>query len=260
MHWMETKKFEKWFNALVLGGLSATLLLTSAITLGDTPSGLPLALLLVSVLGSIMGVLSVVLSANGKILTFIFGLLDVLIYGAVCMVNWYKGGPGLGNGLLHLLYFVPMQFVGLYQWRKQGSGAHGAVRARRLDARGWLLCTLAFLALSLASYFVLAHFDKSQAEGFLKLAVVLDVLPLVCNVLGQFLMSTAYMEQWIFWLGVNVTSVLMWGRSYSQTGDSYSLIYMIKYIFYFINAINGLRVWIGLSRPETATVLQSEKK
>ena len=56
MHWMETKKFEKWFNALVLGGLSATLLLTSAIKLGDTPSGLPLALLLVSVLGSIMGV------------------------------------------------------------------------------------------------------------------------------------------------------------------------------------------------------------
>ena len=48
MHWMETKKFEKWFNALVLGGLSATLLLTSAIKLGDTPSGLPLALLLVS--------------------------------------------------------------------------------------------------------------------------------------------------------------------------------------------------------------------
>ena len=259
MYWMETKKFDKWFNALVLGGLSATLLLISAIKIGETPSGLPLTLLLVSVLGSIMGVLSVVLSANGKILTFIFGLLDVLIYGAVCMVNWYKGGSGLGNGLLHLLYFVPMQFVGLYQWRKQGSGEHGAVRARRLDARGWIWCTIAFLALSVASYFVLAHFDKSRAEGFFRLAVVLDVLPLVCNILGQFLMSTAYMEQWIFWLGVNVTSVLMWGSTYAQTGDSYSLIYMIKYVFYFVNAINGLRVWIGLSRPETATVLQSAK-
>ena len=47
---METKKFDKWFNALVLGGLSATLLLISAIKIGETPSGLPLTLLLVSVL------------------------------------------------------------------------------------------------------------------------------------------------------------------------------------------------------------------
>ena len=249
---METKKFDKWFNALVLGGMSIALLLITAIKIGNTPSGLPMALLLVSVLGSIAGVLSVVFSANGKILTFIFGLLDVFLYGAVCMVNWYKGGSGLGNGLLHLLYFVPMQFVGLHQWRKQGSGAHGAVRARRLDARGWLWCTLAFLVLSAVSYFVLAHFDKSQAEGFIRIAVLLDMLPLVCNILGQFLMSTAYMEQWIFWLGVNVTSVLMWGRSFAQTGDSYSLIYMIKYIFYFINALNGLRIWIGLSRPDSA--------
>ena len=31
-------------------------------------------------------------------------------------------------------------------------------------------------------------------------------------------------------------------------GDSYTLIYVIKYSIYLLNAINGLRLWIKMSR------------
>ena len=242
------EKFNKLFSAFVLIGMTVALVLTTALKLGDSTGGK--ILLLVSAFGSLMGVMSTVFSANGNILTFLFGFLDVSIYGVICFINWRNGGTGLGNALLHLVYFVPMQFIGLAQWRKRGASSTDKPAAKRLDARGWLITSLLFLLGSVTLYFILAHFDKSAAGTFLKWSVILDVITLVCNILGQLFMSNAYMEQWFFWIGVNIFSILMWSWTLSQTGGSYALIYIIKYSFYLINSIYGLRIWLALSRKE----------
>ena len=209
-------------------------------------------LLLVSAFGALMGVAATVASANGKIITFLFGLLDVAIYGAMCLVNWKNGSSGLGNAVLHFVYFVPMQFIGFFQWKSRGNNKEGSVKARRLKpGQRWLTAGV-FLAGSVISYFIIAQFDKSAATTFLKTAVILDVLPLICNIIGQFLMSTAYMEQWIFWIGVNIFSITMWSVTLHNDPDSsYALIYIIKYSFYLVNATNGLRNWLKLSRRES---------
>ena len=242
------EKFNKLFSAFVLIGMTVALVLTTALKLSDSTGGK--ILLLVSAFGSLMGVMSTVFSANGNILTFLFGFLDVSIYGVVCFINWRNGGTGLGNALLHLVYFVPMQFRGLAQWRKRGASSTDKPAAKRLDARGWLITSLLLLLGSVTLYFILAHFDKSAAGTFLKWSVILDVITLVCNILGQLFMSNAYMEQWFFWIGVNIFSILMWSWTLSQTGGSYALIYIIKYSFYLINSIYGLRIWLALSRKE----------
>ena len=242
------EKFNKLFSAFVLIGMTVALVLTTALKLSDSTGGK--ILLLVSAFGSLMGVMSTVFSANGNILTFLFGFLDVSIYGVICFINWRNGGTGLGNALLHLVYFVPMQFIGLAQWRKSGASSTDKPAAKRLDARGWLITSLLLLLGSVTLYFILAHFDKSAAGTFLKWSVILDVITLVCNILGQLFMSNAYMEQWFFWIGVNIFSMLMWSWTLSQTGGSYALIYIIKYSFYLINSIYGLRIWLALSRKE----------
>ena len=242
------EKFNKLFSAFVLIGMTVALVLTTALKLGDSTGGK--IMLLVSAFGSLMGVMSTVFSANGNILTFLFGFLDVSIYGVICFINWRNGGTGLGNALLHLVYFVPMQFIGLAQWRKRGASSTDKPAAKRLDARGWLITSLLLLLGSVTLYFILAHFDKSAAGTFLKWSVILDVITLVCNILGQLFMSNAYMEQWFFWIGVNIFSILMWSWTLSQTGGSYALIYIIKYSFYLINSIYGLRIWLALSRKE----------
>ena len=96
---------------------------------------------------------------------------------------------------------------------------------------------------------MLLHFDRSAAEGFLRVAVLLDVVPLVCNVIGQLLMSTAYMEQWFFWIAVNITSIGLWAFS----DKSFAPVYIVKYSFYLLNSFNGLRIWYKLSREENGT-------
>ena len=243
---MTEKQFNKIFSAFILIGMAVVTCIVTGIKLRGAADGQTLWLL-VTAFGSLMGVLATVCSANGWIITFLFGFLDVSIYGISCWMNWLEGGSGLGNALLHFLYFVPMQLVGFLQWKRRGAKGESQVKARRLSPAmrwGWLGITL---AATVVLYLILLRFDRSAAEGFLRVAVLLDVVPLVCNVIGQFLMSTAYMEQWIFWIAVNITSIGLWLTS----DQAFAPVYIVKYSFYLINSVNGLRIWLNLSRHES---------
>lgn len=241
---MNSDRFNKWFNAFILIGMTAMMVVATAFKLraGETDK----VMLLVAAFGSLMGVLSTVCSANGKILTFLFGFFDVAIYGVMCFI-----GGKYGNAALHLLYFVPMQFIGFFQWRKRGAGSGEKIKARRLSGRQWCLYASLFVLGCVAAYFVLNRLDDSVSSSFIKAAVLTDALSMMCNILGQLLMSMAFMEQWIFWIGVNVASVAMWSITLKTSQDStYALIYVIKYSFYLLNSLNGLRIWLGLSRSQ----------
>ncbi len=241
---MTEKQFNKLFSAFILIGMTVVTVLVTGIKLRGADGGE--WLLVMSAFGSLMGVLSTVCSANGWIVTFLFGFLDVSIYGVACWINWMDGGSGLGNALLHFVYFVPMQLVGFLQWRRRGAKGESQVKARRLSPSGrwaWLGISVAATAVL---YLVLLRFDRSAAQGFLRMAVLVDVIPLVCNIIGQLLMSTAYMEQWFFWIAVNITSILLWLTS----DQSFAPVYIVKYTFYLINSFNGLRIWLKLSKGE----------
>ena len=236
--------FNKVFNAFILIGMVVAMIIATALKLRGADSGQ--ALLIVAAVGSLCGVLANVLSANGRLLTFLFGLIDVTIYGVMCLT-----GAKYGNAALHLLYFLPMQVIGFVQWKKRGAGEGSAVRARRLTGPRWLLFGSIFLVGLVAAYFILCALDKTEAAGVVRWLVLTDALSMMCNILGQYLLSTAYMEQWFFWIGVNIASVVMWVLTLRQSPDSsYALIYVVKYSFYLLNSLNGLRIWIGLSRPD----------
>ena len=239
---MTEKTFNKYFNAFVLIGMAVVTVLVTAIKFRDAENGQ--WLLLISAIGSLTGVLSTVLSANGRILTFLFGLIDVSIYGAMCL-----SGARYGNAALHLLYFLPMQFVGFFQWRQRGADASKEVRARRLSGKQWLLYGGIFLVGLVIAYFVLAAMDKTEAAGVVKWLVFMDAFSMMCNLVGQYLMSTAYMDQWFFWIGVNISTIIMWVLTLRQDPSSaYAAIYLVKYSFYLVNSFNGLRIWYNLSR------------
>lgn len=240
------KTFNKFFNAFILIGMLTAIALTTAAEFKT--GGASRAGLLVAAFGSIMGLLCVVCSANGHIFTFLFGLFDVSIYAAICFISWRKGGAGLGNALINGLYFLPMQFYGFYQWKKRGAETDAKVQARRFTGKQWLLYSGLFVAGTIVVYLILAYFDKGAADKFLKVAVLMDAVSMVCNIIGQYLLSTAYMEQWVFWILVNVATVVMWVVNLKESSDPYSAIFAIKYVFYLLNSLNGLRIWIGLSR------------
>ncbi len=243
---VDDKTFNKWFNTFILVGMAVVTVVVTAIKFQDADSGR--AMLLISAFGSLMGVLCTVLAANGRILTFLFGILDVSIYGVMCLI-----GTKYGNAALHLLYFLPMQFVGYFQWKNRGAHEEKKVQARRLTGKQWLLYGAIFLVGLVAAYFILAALDKKEAAGVIKWVAMADAFSMMCNILGQYLLSTAYMEQWYFWILVNISTIIMWVLTIRQEPDSaFAHIYIVKYSFYLLNSLNGLRIWYNLSRRETA--------
>ena len=65
------------------------------------------------------------------------------------------------------------------------------------------------------------------------------------------MMAFAYMEQWYLWTLVNLSSVVLWTITLlTEPQVGYAVIPIVKYSFYFINGINGIRIWRKLSREQ----------
>ena len=246
---MNDKKFNKWFSAVLMTLMVIAIAITTGFKL--TEPGARVALILIAATGSVMGVASSVLSANGIIWTFIFGLLDI----ACCLIVDADNGIW-GDFSLHLFYLLPMNIIGIYQWRKRGAvGAKTEVKARRLTPkqRWWVLAaTVAGLA-AIYGILLAVKFWTVDPSEINRTQVFADAARTTFNIGGQVLMALAFYEQWYLWILVNVASILLWGSTMlSSAASSYTVVMFVKYCFYLINSFNGLRIWYNLSRREVA--------
>ncbi len=246
------KKFNLAFNIFLVTGMIVAVMITTVFKLQQP--GVKTFMLLLAAFGSVMGVVNTVLSANGHIFTFLFGLLDVL----AATVVLYDNGI-MGNFALHAFYFLPMQFIGFWQWRKRGASVGGEkedtkVRARKLTGKQWIWLCLGVLVGIAVLYFVLYYVDVAKMnagkiESFNKSKILLDAVVMTLNIAGQVLLSFAFMEQWYLWILVNISSISLWAVALlSGTGSGNASVMLIKYIFYLMNSINGLRIWLNLCK------------
>ena len=193
-------------------------------------------------LASISGVLCVVLVAKGSIWNYLFGLVNVSLYALIS----YKAAL-YGDAALNALYYLPMQFIGFWQWRRRGAamseteaGDKGVqVRARRFSWAQRVILAVGCAAAVVAGGFILKHFGDPQPFK--------DSTTTVLSIVAQALMALAFMEQWALWIITNIVSVVMWSICVAR-GEAHAGVMVIMWGFYLMNSINGLRVWINLSR------------
>lgn len=200
----------------------------------------------IDVVGSvagIAGVLCVVLVAKGSIWNYLFGLVNVSMYAYIS----YKAAL-YGDAALNALYYIPMQFIGWWQWRKRGaevSGPEGSsqVEARRFNWKQRAVLFAGCIAAVVAGGFVLRHFGDPQPFK--------DSTTTVLSIVAQALMALAFMEQWILWIITNIVSVAMWCVCIVR-GEAHASVMVIMWSFYLLNSLNGLRVWLKLSKRSDA--------
>ena len=193
-------------------------------------------------IAGITGVLCVVLVAKGSIWNYAFGLVNVSLYAWIS----YKAAL-YGDAGLNALYYLPMQFIGWWQWRKRGAamsesesaGDGVQVKARRLDWFQRVLLVLGCFAAVTAVGFLLKYLGDPQPFK--------DSATTVLSVVAQALMALAFMEQWALWIITNVISVIMWSVCMLR-GEAHAGVMVIMWVFYLLNSINGFRVWLKLSK------------
>lgn len=190
---------------------------------------------------SVAGVLCVVLVAKGSIWNYLFGIVNVSLYALIS----YKADL-YGDAALNALYYVPMQFIGWWQWRKRGAAVSQSeagdgtvqVRARRFT---WIqrvfLAVGCFIAVVIFGL-LLEHLGDPQPFK--------DSTTTVLSIVAQALMALAFMEQWALWIITNIVSVIMWTVCLVR-GEAHAGVMVIMWMFYLLNSLNGFRVWYRLS-------------
>ena len=180
---------------------------------------------------AITGVLCVVLVAKGSIMNYLFGVINVSLYAYVS----FKA-TAYGDAALNALYYLPMQFIGYFAWKKRVENVQ--VKARRLSLRQRLLVAAGCVVLTVALGFLLQSFGDGQPFK--------DATTTILSIVAQALMAMAFMEQWVLWIMTNIISVVMWVIFVLQ-GKPHAAVMVIMWSFYLLNSINGLRVWLKLS-------------
>ncbi len=222
---MKTKNyFSDWTLFEISWLIISTLtMLTLSIIWGDSPMAL---------ISGVTGIISVVLCAKGKISTYVFACVKVGLYAIIAYQNRL-----FGEVMLNGFYYLPMNIVGFYMWRKQKDDA-GTVIVRRLTPKQIILLIIGLLIAITAYWRVLVALG-----GNLQL---IDSITTVLSIVAFLLQIGRFMEQWILWMIINVFSITMWSLLLGTPEGSVTMIIMFS--AYLINGVYGFRNWLKLSK------------
>ena len=180
-----------------------------------------------SLISGMLGICSVVLSAQGNILTFLFGFAQVGTYTYLCCLERFYAEIAL-----NVFYFLSMIY-GVFVWHRRLNDQSLQVQTRVISPRWMLLISMTLLLLSLLTGWLLHRFTDDPQP-------YLDAFTTVPAILAQILMVLAFREQWYLWLCVDILATVMWLRA-----GNYCM--AAQYAFWCINCIYGLRQWKRLS-------------
>lgn len=176
----------------------------------------------------ITGVLCVVLTAKGQLISYVFGMYNTFGYAYLAYIN------GLfGEVMLNLLFFVPMNVVGFYMWRKNFQ--NGKLSMRQMEVKGMSLVGAVCITGSLLLGFSLS-FIPGQNSPYI------DAITTVLSVVATILMVRRFKEQWLVYIVLNMFTVLLWVIR-TLDGSDEGLIMIVMWSAYLINAVYGYHNW-----------------
>ena len=167
----------------------------------------------IAILSSICGIFYTILAGKGKISCYIFGLCSTLCYAYLAYVNNF-----FGNVLLNLLFYFPMQIVGMLKWKKHLNLENRVIIKTELLKKERILYFIFTCLLAVVFSFVLARTGDLNPFA--------DGITTVFSILGLILTVKRCIEQWFVWTIVNGISVFMWIRAFLGGSDCFALILM----------------------------------
>lgn len=182
----------------------------------------------VSLIAGLVGVTCVVLSGKGKLSNFVFGFVQCFLMGIVAL----KSSLYM-NGLMYLIYFVPMEVVGFVTWKKHINAESQEVIKRKMTW-GTRFLWIAIIAAATAAFSYIMNLTNNQQP-------ILDSFSAVCNIVAMIVAIKRYAEQWWIWLIVNVLHVILWFNDFNANGVNIAILLMS--CVYLINSIIMLIKW-----------------
>lgn len=214
------KELNGWKKIEIIGLFTVlTLILINAIIVKDNP---------IAVISAFCGILYTIIAGKGKISCYFFGLSGSWCYVWLSFINalW-------GNMLLYLCYYIPMQILGIFKWKKHLKKDTKEIVKTRLSNKNRIILLFIGVLGSIITSIILHYFhDKSP---------IADGITTFLSVLGMYLTVRRAIEQWVIWMVVNGISALMWINLVLHGIKTYSTV--IMWVVYFVLAIYFYFEW-----------------
>ena len=182
---------------------------------------------LISIICSITGVFAVVLCAEGKMSFFAFSYIQMFTYTfGVALPNHLYGEAGE-----NLFYFITQTYA-VYVWYKnyriKEDNQAAEVKAKKLEKLGWCL-TLGALVVGTTILTIVLN-NTNDPQPFL------DAISTIPAFIAQILLMLGYREQWLYWLIIDVASIIMF-----YLIGNWMMVTM--FVFWTVNCIYGWYNW-----------------
>ena len=182
----------------------------------------------IALISAICGITYTFIAGKGYPICYLFGLTGSSFYCLLALQNalW-------GNLLLYGLYYIPMQIIGYFKWKKNLKTNSSEIIKTRLSRKEFVSILSILTILTTITYFILlASNDKHP---------LLDSITTIFSIGGMYLTVRRAIEQWLLWMIVNFLSLIMWINVVINGTKAYST--TIMWFVYLFLAIYFYRQW-----------------
>ena len=182
----------------------------------------------IATIHAFFGILATILAGKGKISCYILGLAGVICYAYLSYKNAFWGTLAL-----QVLYYIPMEFIGIYAWKNHLKKDTNEVKKTRLSNNQRWIIGLGATAISIILGFILMYYNDKLPFH--------DAFVTVLPILAFYLTVKRCIEQWIVWSIVNAINIIMWLIIFTQGGNI--LATLLTWIIYFCFGLYFLYKW-----------------
>ena len=180
----------------------------------------------IAITSAVCGILYTVIAGKGKISCYLFGLTGSSFYGYLAFSNalW-------GNLLLYVGYYIPMQILGIFKWKKNLKKETNEIYKTQLTNKERFILTLISLIGCFIGYIILHNANDTHP--------LTDSMTTILSITGMYLTVRRCIEQWIIWTLVNALAIIMWfsvlksGQKVYSTLLMWSVYLILGIYFYF---------------------------
>ena len=220
-----------WFDWLLIIGTTVVSAVSSVVAGNWDTLGFIVA---------VTGIINLVLCARGNIWNYAFGI----VYNAIYVYISWKSRL-YADSAIYLLYYLPMQFIGWFSWKKNQNQESGAVNAVHLTRRTALVLLLVAAVLIPVFAWILGLPAIGDSQPWL------DATTTVVSILAMYMMVKAIAEQWYIWIVLDAVQVVKWTIA-TIRGEDHAALMLVMFAFFLANAVYGLIQWNGLAKQASA--------
>ncbi len=182
----------------------------------------------VALVSAICGISYSILAGKGKISCYIVGLAGTFCYSYISFKNALYG-----NLALYLLYYFPMQVLGIFKWKNHLKKDTFEIVKTQLSNKERVLYFSFAILFSIILFFILKYLKD--------LNPVVDSITSIFSIVGLILTVKRCIEQWYVWFVVNGLSMIMWIGAYLNGSNCFATILM--WLVYLVLSVYFLYAW-----------------